>query len=105
MGEIKWTEKASENLLAIFDYIASDSKVYASRFIKSLIEAAGKLETMPYCGRIVPELENYGFREVLYRDYRIVYRILKNNADVEILAVIHGAREMKPLLAQDWELN
>lgn len=39
---------------AIHDYIAIDSKTYASRFMKSLIKAAIKLEKMPRCGRIVP---------------------------------------------------
>jgi toxin ParE1/3/4 len=105
MGKIRWTEKASDNLLAIFDFIASDSKIYATRFIKSLINSTRKLETMPYCGRIVPELENYGFREVVYRNYRIVYRTLQNTADIEILAIIHSSREIKPLITPDWELN
>ena len=53
---------------------AKDSKVYAARFIKSLVEAAQKLENTPSMGRIVPELEEYGFREVIYQNYRIVYR-------------------------------
>ena len=105
MGKIRWTEKASSNLLAIFDYIASDSKVYATRFIKSFINSTRKLEKMPYYGRIVPELESYGYREVVYRNYRIVYRISKNNNDIEILAVVHSAREIKPILSQDWDLS
>ena len=73
MGKVKWTEKASSHLQAIHDYIAIDSKTYASRFIKSLIKATIKLEKMPRCGRIVPELESYGFREVIFQNYRIVY--------------------------------
>ncbi len=59
MGKVKWTEKASSNLQAIHDYIAKDSKTYATRFIKSLIRATTKLEQMPRCGRMVPELEGY----------------------------------------------
>jgi addiction module RelE/StbE family toxin len=104
MGKIKWTEKASSNLQAIHDYIARDSKTYATRFIKSLIRATTKLEIMPRCGRIVPELESYGFREVIYQNYRIVYRIAEGSEDVEILAVVHGAREIKTAFRQEWEL-
>lgn len=78
MVKIKWTEKASGDLEAIYKYIARDSKVYASRFIKSLISATIKLETMPFCGRIVPELESYGFREIVYYNYRIVYRTIQS---------------------------
>ena len=44
MGQIRWTEKASSHLHAIYEYIAQDSKVYASRFTKSLIKATSKLE-------------------------------------------------------------
>ena len=48
---------------------------------------------MPRCGRIVPELADYNFREIIFRNYRIVYRIIDDNDDVEILAIIHGARD------------
>lgn len=104
MGKIKWTEKASTHLQTIHDYIARESKTYATRFIKSLIKATLKLEMMPYCGRIVPELEDYGFREVVYRNYRIIYRITGNEV-VEILAVIHGARNFKKAFCEEWELS
>ncbi len=104
MGKIKWTERASSNLQAIHDYIARDSKTYATRFIKSLIKATTKLEIMPRCGRIVPELESYGFREVIFQNFRIVYRVIEGSEDVEILAVVHGAREIKSVLRQEWEL-
>ncbi len=83
----------------------NDSKTYAARFIKSLIRANIKLEQMPRCGRIVPELEDYGFREVVYQNYRIVYRLVGDSEDVEILAVLHGAREIKKALRKEWELN
>ncbi len=62
MGKIKWTEKASSNLQAIHDYTAKDSKTYAARFIKSLIKATAKLEQMPRCGRIVPEVHLISIR-------------------------------------------
>lgn len=105
MGKVKWTEKASSNLQAIHDYIAKDSKTYAARFIKSLIRATTKLEQMPRCGRMVPELEGYGFREVVYQNYRIVYRLVEGGEDVEILAVVHSAREINKVVRKEWELN
>jgi toxin ParE1/3/4 len=104
MGKIKWTEKSSVHLQAIHEYIARDSKTYATRFIQSLIKATEKLEIMPRCGRIVPELAGYGFREVMYRKYRIVYRLIDNDT-IEILAVVHGAREIKKVLREEWELG
>jgi toxin ParE1/3/4 len=105
MGKIRWTEKASSNLQAIHDYIAKDSKTYAARFIKSLIKATAKLEQMPRCGRIVPELEDYGFREVIFQNYRIVYRIVESNENIEILAVMHSHCEINKAIRKQWELN
>lgn len=104
MGEIKWTEKASSNLQAIFDFISRDSKIYAARYVKALIIATNKLETMPRSGRMVPEFENPELREVIYRAYRIVYRIVGEVEDIEILSVVHGARDMKAALSEEWEL-
>lgn len=104
MGKIRWTEKASSHLQSIHEYIASDSQVYATRFIKSLIKTTDRLEEIPFCGRIVPELESYGFREVIYKDYRIVYRVL-DNCEVEILAVLHSARDFEITFHKEWELQ
>jgi len=94
MGKVKWTENASRNLKYIHEFIAKDSNIYATHFVKTLIKATKKLERFPACGRIVPELEGYGFREVIYQNYRIVYRIIEDGKEVEILAVVHGARDM-----------
>lgn len=104
MGKVAWTEKASSHLQAIYDYIAGDSKTYATRFILSLIKATLKLETMPYCGRIVPEFQEYGFREVIYQNYRIVYRLVDDEG-VEILAVLHGSRNFKKAFCEEWEIS
>lgn len=104
MGKIRWTEKASSHLQAIHEYIASDSQVYATRFIKSLIKTTDKLNKTPYCGRIVTELESYGFREVIYKDYRIVYRVL-DNGKVEILAILHSARDFETAFRKECELQ
>jgi toxin ParE1/3/4 len=104
MGKMRWTEKASNDLLSIHEYISKDSKTYATRLVNSLIRATEKLKSLPRCGRVVPELEIYGFREVIYQNYRIVYRIIEGSEDVEILAVVHSAREMKMAVHPEWQL-
>lgn len=104
MGKIRWTEKASSPLQTIHEYISKDSKTYATRFIISLIKVTTKLQTMPRIARIVPELESYVFREVIYQNYRIIYRVTSNE-DVEILAVFHAARNFKKAFYEEWELK
>ncbi len=104
MGQVSWSTKASLNLQAIHEYIATDSLFYAQRFVRGLIKATRKIEDYPRCGRVVPELPTRGFREVVHRGYRIVYRITQPGDEIEILAVVHGARDMKSAL-RHWELS
>ncbi len=54
---------------------------------------------------MVPELEGYGFREVVFQNYRIVYMLVEGSDDVEILAVVHSAREINKVVRKEWELN
>ncbi len=92
MGKILWTERANNDLKAIFDFIAIDSIFYAERFIKSLIHSTSKLENFPLSGRIIPEFEQQELREIIFKDYRIVYRISEMQ-DIKILSVIHANRD------------
>lgn len=105
MAKIKWTEKASSNLQTIHNYISKDSPIYATRFIKALVQATTKLETMPGCGRTVPELRTFGYREVIYQNYRIIYRLMEKDSAVEILSVVNARREIDNARNQDWELS
>jgi plasmid stabilization system protein ParE len=50
---------------------------------------------MPRCGRTVSEFDDPRFREVIYGNHRIVYRIIGADDRIEILAVIHGGRDMR----------
>jgi plasmid stabilization system protein ParE len=105
VGKIVWTEKASVHLRAIHDYIAEDSSVYATRFIKSLVQATAKLEVFPMAGRSVPEFEgtSIDLREVIYQGYRIIYRLTPDQ-DVEIVTVAHGREDLFNNLYKDWIL-
>jgi len=93
MVKIRWTDKATRHLNSIYEYITNDSKGYAERYVKSLISSTDKLKQMPECGRKVPELESYSFREIIFRNHRIVYRISEINKNTDILAVVHDAQD------------
>lgn len=43
-------------------------------------------------GRIVPEYNNPDIRELIYQNYRIVYKIEKQT--VYLTLVIHGSKEL-----------
>lgn len=96
MGKIRWTEKSAQHLEAIFEYIAHDSPVYASRFVKAIIKSTSLLENQPLAGRIVPVVNEETVREIFYKDYRIVYKVINSDL-VKILAVYHGAMNLQNL--------
>ena len=83
-----WTQEALERLIEIEDYISKDSGERAAKFINQLIEHAELLSENPLSGRVVPEIVNPAIRELLFKKYRIVYRLNKDS--VEILTVFEG---------------
>jgi toxin ParE1/3/4 len=96
MGKVIWSEKASANLEAIHQYIARDSLLYATRFIKTLISHPQFLQNMPFAGRIVPEFNDPKIRELIFRNYRLVY-LVEANKDVTMLAVVQGNKLLEDL--------
>ena len=93
-----WTEPAIQDLRDLRDYIAADSDFHAADFIASIITRAERLTTFPMIGRVVPEAQRENTREILYRSYRIV------GERVEVLAVIHSARDLWGQAPKPWEI-
>lgn len=91
MRSLFWTERARDDLAAIYAFISQDSPHYAPVVVSRLIAAAGRAAVFPLSGRVVPELSNTSVREVIHRPYRIVYRLVGSD-EVHILTVHHGAR-------------
>lgn len=98
---VEWTEPALDDMMAIRDYITEDSPESAYRFIERLFDAAEPLANQPQMGRHVPEAERQDVRELLYKDYRIIYRIKPKQVD--ILTVVHGSRDLKRLKTKPWD--
>ena len=88
---ILWSQESAENLVEIEEFIARDSLERAVRFVDALIDHAEAILTgYPGSGRTVPEIGNPDIRELIYRGYRIVYRL--NEDQIEILTVFEGHR-------------
>lgn len=101
--KLVWTEPAVASLSAIQDYIARDNAFYAGIFATRLIAAAESLQTVPSRGRIVPEFGRDDVRELLFQHYRIIYRL--GGERCEILAVVHGARDLGSLPRLPWDVG
>jgi plasmid stabilization system protein ParE len=69
-------DMAERDLKSITFYVAQGSSPeIAARFGNSLIDRALTLETLPMRGRVVPEIGDPNVREIIFKSYRIVYRI------------------------------
>jgi addiction module RelE/StbE family toxin len=93
MVQIEWTERSLEDLNEIHDYIARDSKSYANLFIKKIYNTVQKLKEFPNIGRMVPEVNIPSVREIIFQNFRIVYRIIDDL--IEIITVFHGSRLLR----------
>lgn len=59
-----WPNTALEHLLAIYEYIARDSSVYAQWTVDRLTRRSEQIATFPLSGRMVPEYEAEDIREI-----------------------------------------
>jgi plasmid stabilization system protein ParE len=92
--EIVWTLRATADLESIVEYIFRDSEFYAKAVARELVTAARSLATLAERGRMVPEYEDPTVREIIVRRYRLIYRVKPER--IEVLRIIHGARQMPP---------
>ena len=49
-------------------------------------------------GRVLPEFPDSGFRDIIASEYRIIYRVNPDVAEVEIIVARHGAQVEAELL-------
>lgn len=91
--KVVWTATAVARLEAIEDFIARDDPTAAERFIDDLLDAGDALGDTPQRGRTVPELPGSGLREIVFRGYRLVYRVTAKR--LEILTVFQGHRLLR----------
>ncbi len=96
MAEVRWTPQAADDLDAIAEFIGQDSEHYATLFVMNALEVVERLKDYPHIGRIVPEITEPTFCEIILGNYRIIYRVHTETELVEILTVYHGARLLDP---------
>lgn len=90
--QIRWTREGIESFESVIEYIARDSQYYAGSFAKRILQRIESLADFPLMGRVVPEYRNESLRELLYQNYRIVYKV--SGHTVYITLIIHGSHQM-----------
>src|SRR5215216_7310253 len=85
-----WSPAARDDLHNIVVFIARDNPNRAMSFGYELISEMDRLIDFPDSGRVVPEYRNDNIREIVFRPYRIVYRIDHERSLCEIARVWHS---------------
>lgn len=90
MAEVSWTDQALQDVDNIAEYIAKDSRHFATIQVNLFFEHVQILTEKPLAGRVVPEFHIKSIREIIVGNYRVVYRV--RAAVVEVLTIHHAAR-------------
>ena len=75
MPKVVWTDKCLQRIEEISDYIELDSKKNAEQFIKEIFDKEEMLKNNPKIGKIAPDYELEEYRQIIIRNYRLVYKI------------------------------
>ncbi len=86
--KIIWSPLSIDRATEIAGYISLDNPTAAQKWIDTIFEKVESLKTSSRIGRIVPEIERKEIREILYGNYRVIYRIEKTS--ISILTIRHG---------------
>ena len=88
-----WSTRARASLREIGRYIAQDNKDAAARWLGRLVAHTASALDQPRSGRVVPEFGEDDLRELVWRRYRIVYRVRPDACYV--LLVFEGHRQLR----------
>ena len=86
------SDVALGDLERIVAYIAPHNPVAAEQLGNQLLDVALSLHTFPERGRRVPEFRQPELREIIFRSYRIIFRMNNTDQSLEIVRFWHGAR-------------
>lgn len=99
---IEWSARARTDLRELRAYIAQDSPHYARQFVEKIFKSVETLTQHPQIGRKVPEADREDIRELIFQNYRIIYRIAPEH--IYIVTVLHGSRDLAGRAPKPWEV-
>ena len=102
MNYYTFTPLAVSDLDNIYEYIAADDLVIVGRLLNRFTELFRKLAAMLGIGRNRPELGE-DIRSFPSVNCVIFYRTVEGG--IEIMRVLHGARDIEKIFAQDTEFT
>lgn len=104
MEKIYWSVSSQKDLENIAEYISQDSPFYAVDFVEKIILGVDKLMDYPKLGREVPEFKQEEIRELIFHNYRVVYKL--NGDTIYIITVCHGSMDiLKKSKKENWNIS
>jgi addiction module RelE/StbE family toxin len=90
--KVVWSPLALERVEEIAEYIAAENVEATRILLIDIFSVVGRLRRFPKSGRTVPEVNRKDIREIIFKKYRIVYRVARQQ--VSILTVRHGKQRL-----------
>jgi toxin ParE1/3/4 len=101
MAQVIWTEPALNDLDAIADYIAIESRVAAAELVQRVFGHVEQLEAHPESGSRPPELKRSRYRQIVESPCRVFYRY--DGEKVLVLFVMRSEQLLRKSLLQSRE--
>ena len=94
MVRIVWSRRIIQDIYAAAEYHAAFSPSFAKSLTNGIFAKVALLETHPLMGRRVPESVRSDLRELLYKQYRIIYQVV-SKSELLMVALHHSAQPLQ----------
>jgi toxin ParE1/3/4 len=94
--KVKWSKQAVEDIFEIRKFYSETSTTFAEEQVDLIFSKEILLAQFPEIGRIVPELNNRFVRELIFRNYRIIF-VIFDEANISVLAVHTSSRPLSDI--------
>ena len=89
---LRQTDKALDDLADILDYIALDNPSAAEKLVTDLLALFDQTRDYPLIGRAANEIAP-GYRVLTHGRYLLIYRVRDEDKVIELIRVVHSARD------------
>ena len=86
--KIIWSPLAMDRIAEIAAYISENNLSAAEKWIRDIFARAGQISRFPESGRHLAETSRKDIREIIWGNYRLVYRLAAR--EIAILTVRHS---------------
>lgn len=102
MSTIAWSEPALDDVTALRKWLARDSKPLSDSVVETIFNAIETVVPFPRIGRVVSEVGDDTVRELLFRTFRIVYKVTADG--IVVLGILYGGRPSDRREPRRWEI-